>query len=161
MLNGISRTIRSQQSSACLCNHIIVFVDLQTSLGSQASQVVHMRSIRLYDGSRTICLIHAFGSLLERTRHGIKRILKLGAHEEPNHIRKQAPQKFPRLIYSPPLSRPIVSQNLPAFRIDQPTRGCCEAPRKPEAHAVDMSQNLLRRGPFRARVIHRGRHVES
>jgi hypothetical protein len=104
--------------------------------------------------------IHTFSPVLERTRHSIKRVLQLSAHKEPDHIRQQAPKKLPRLVNGPLISRPAVPQDLPAFRAGQPTRWRREAPREPETRVVDVSQNLLRRGPFRARVVHRGWHVE-
>ena len=119
-------------------------------------------------GYRSICTsyntpslsIQTFNPIFERAGHGIKRVLQLCSHEELDHIRQQAPKKLPRLVYGLLIARPAVLQDLPAFRANQPTRWRREAPRKPEAHVVDVSQNLLRRRPFRVRVVHCGWHVE-
>ena len=145
-----SRAIGNQKGAMCLSSSAYAY--------SIASRIIGKMSKK--GEARTTLSIHTFGSVPKRARHSIKRILELRAHEEPDHIRQQAPKIFPRLVYSPLVARSVVPQNLPAFRVEQPMRGRREAPREPEALAVDVSQNLLCLGPFRACVVHCRWHME-
>src|SRR6266853_5745325 len=101
-------------------------------------------------------LIHAFSSLLQGARHSVERTLEFDAHEEPDHVRQQAPKILPRLVYNLLVTRPAIPQDLPAFCVDQPARRRCEAPDEPEACVIYIRQDLLRRGCFSSGVIHGG-----
>src|SRR5712671_3994531 len=105
-------------------------------------------------------LIHTFNFVLERVRHSIERTLELCAHKEPDYICEQTPEKLPRLVYGFFTISPSISQDLPAFCVDQPACGRCEAPRQPETRGVDASQYLLGRGRLGFRIVHCGWHVE-
>ena len=180
----VSRSAASPSRSPCRGSSVLS-MDYQTCLAFRESEMdgwlspvkhIYVYNIRLasspaeqWTGLRECILrcppchfplILSFSSVLERARHSIERTLELDAHEEPDYVCQKAPKILPRLVHCLLAAGPAVPQDLPAFRIDQPARGSCEAPRKPEVDVVYMSQDLFRYGRFRPRIIHRGWYVD-
>jgi hypothetical protein len=115
--------VLSRLPDTILCKHGLAVQKVTTSRTYKKAYVAFGYRFIFTSYHTPSLSIHTFSPVLERARHSIKRALQLCAHEEPDHIRQQAPKKLPRLVYSPLITRTAVPQELPAFRADQQRAG--------------------------------------